>query len=103
MIDTTIPSASATGTESHTPFTEKNIGKIKIAPIKNIKVLANEIRAETFPSERAVNIADAKILKPISRKLRANIGKPSIVMANTLVVGFVKIVKAGLRIIMDNR
>ena len=35
-----------------------------------IKLLKTEISADTFPLEKAVNIAEAKILIPIGKKLR---------------------------------
>ena len=37
-------------------------------PARKMNVLTKEITADTTPFEKAVNIADAKILTPISRK-----------------------------------
>lgn len=37
-----------------------------------IKVLKMEIKADIFPFEKAVNMAEVKIFKPTGRKLIAN-------------------------------
>ena len=68
MIETINPNTSAIGTAIHSPVPFKNRGNIIIAPDKNNKVLENDIRADVFPSERAVNKFEAKTLYPTTKK-----------------------------------
>ena len=75
-----IPAISARGTAIQRPSWPHSNGNNKMAPVKNKKVLAMEIMADTLPSEKAVNMAEAKILKPINKKLMANTGNPSFVI-----------------------
>ena len=75
---------SAKGTISHTPFTPKNLGKINSPITKKTKVLSKESRAEILPFEKAVNIPDAKILKPERRKPMEKILKPFNAISNKL-------------------
>lgn len=72
-----IPSISATGTESQSPVEFKKYGSIIIVPAKNKNVRAKDIIADTRPSEKAVNIDEANILVPISRKPMEYMPKPS--------------------------
>ena len=63
---------SENGMVNQIPFTPRKIGK-RITPIMTrIKLLKTEISADTFPLEKAVNIAEAKILIPIGKKLKEN-------------------------------
>lgn len=72
----TAPNNSAAGTAIHIPISPIILGKIKIEPTIKIKVLAKEIMAEVLPSEKAVNIADEKIPKPIITKANEYMEKP---------------------------
>ena len=58
---------SAKGTTSQTPFTPKIFGNILMPTAKNINVLSKEIKADTFPFEKAVNIPDENILIPSTK------------------------------------
>ena len=79
-------SASARGTASHTPVTPKNFGNIKRKAIINPNVRKNEIIAETFPFDSAVNNAEEKILHPEKRKPKAKIVNPAFVIWNTFLL-----------------
>ena len=72
-----MPITSATGTESQSPNESKKYGSIIIVPVKNKNVLAKDITADTRPSEKAVNIDEANILVPISKKPSEYMPKPS--------------------------
>ena len=63
---------SASGMVNQIPFTPRKIGKRITPMIMRIKLLKTEISADTFPLEKAVNIAEAKILIPIDKKLKEN-------------------------------
>lgn len=63
--------ASAKGMASQTPFTCHKADKIRIPSTVKKKVLEKEMPAEVFPSESAVNSAEAKILIPANRKEKA--------------------------------
>lgn len=75
---TIIARNSANGMASHIPSTPINNGSTNNPVKTNMKVLSNEIIAETFPFERAVNSIDVKILNPINKKLKQNMRNPSI-------------------------
>ena len=80
------------GIANQIPVTENQVGKTsKLSTIKT-KVLIIERRADTFPLDRAVNKADAKILIPVNKKLIENSLNPSSAMAYTAVPSAVKIV-----------
>lgn len=65
--------SSAIGIASHTPFTPNNCGSVnKHNKIKK-KVLRKEIKADIFPFDKAVNMADEYIFIPENRKLKAKI------------------------------
>lgn len=64
------------GTEIQIPVILKNLGNISIPQAINTKVLKNDIIADTFPFENAVNIAVIKILIPAIKKLTPNRIKP---------------------------
>lgn len=95
------PAISARGTAIHNPSCPINNGNSKIEPAKNKNVLAIEIMADTLPSEKAVNMADAKILKPINKKLVAKIGNPSFVIWNNFVLLSVNTPNAGSKTIKE--
>jgi|GEM_PF-5250293 len=57
---------------------------------KNPKVRRKEISADVFPSENAVNIDEANILKPVKRKVMANLAQPSFTICHTLLPDFAK-------------
>ncbi len=50
---------------------------------KNPNVRRNDIRADMRPFEKAVNIDEAKILKPERRNVRVNIFQPSSIILFT--------------------
>ena len=56
--------SSANGTASQTPVIPIMAGSNSILITINIKVLQNEIIADVFPSENAVNMADPNTLIP---------------------------------------
>ena len=56
---------SANGMVNQIPFTPRRIGKRITPMMTRIKLLKTEISADTFPLEKAVNIAEAKILVTI--------------------------------------
>lgn len=60
-MDSIIVNISASGIVNHTPFTLKNLGSTLIPIIIKTNVLKNDIIADVFQSENAVNIPDAKI------------------------------------------
>lgn len=64
------PNVSAIGTASQTPISSNKIGRKRIAPTMKIKVLEKEIMADVFPSEKAVNIEEAKIPNPMMIKAK---------------------------------
>ena len=61
---------SATGMASHTPVTPRIGGSVISESRMNTNVRANEITAEVFPSESAVNSAEEKILNPLNKNAR---------------------------------
>lgn len=65
-------SISAVGIASHIPSTPINKGRSIIAPDIKTNVLINDIIAETLPFERAVNIAEAKMLNPENKNVMEN-------------------------------
>ncbi len=67
---------SAIGTASHTPVIPQIRGNRRIPPASSPNVRINERAAETFPFDKAVNIADVKLFKPQNRKLYEKIVKP---------------------------
>lgn len=90
---------SATGTESQMPTLSMNCGRMRMLADKNRKVRRKEIMADVFPSENEVNIAEAKILKPVNRNETENRYQPSLAIwktslpraANMDISGFFKI------------
>ena len=68
---------SATGMASHTPVTPRIGGSAVSESRMNTNVRANEITAEVFPSESAVNSAEEKILNPLNKNARQKREKPS--------------------------
>ena len=68
---------SARGAASHRPASPQNRGRSKIPPPSRTKVRKKERRADTFPLERAVNIAEVKIFRPQNKKLYEKTEKPS--------------------------
>ena len=60
---------SAIGTANQTPVTPRNTGRTNNPIIINPNVLKNEIVADTFPFDKAVNIEDVKIFIPENKKL----------------------------------
>lgn len=69
-------SSSANGTAIHTPITSKNCGSISKAREINTNVRKIEMIADTFPLDKAVNVADANMLTPQNKKLVGKIRKP---------------------------
>ena len=67
---------SAAGDASHTPVIPKKRGRIRIAPVNNTKVRRKDKNADTFPLDKAVNIADTKIFSPLNKKLKEKIFIP---------------------------
>ena len=64
------------GIASHTPSTPIRKGRtIRLVMIRP-KVRTKEMTADIRPSESAVNSADANMVKPENRKLKANMVKP---------------------------
>lgn len=59
-----IVNSSARGTDSQTPIIPIQIGSSKILITIKTRVRQNEIIAEVLPSEKAVNIEEAKIFTP---------------------------------------
>ena len=55
-------SSSAAGAASQTPSAPNRAVIPKVQATKNRKVRRKEMKAEVFPSEKAVNIAEEKIL-----------------------------------------
>lgn len=76
MSDTNIVSSSANGTAIHTPTTSKNCGSISKATEIKTNVLKVEMIADTFPLDKAVNVAEANMFKPQNKKLIGKIRKP---------------------------
>ncbi len=52
-------------------------GSKRIPPASSPNVRKNERTADTFPFDKAVNIADVKMLNPQNRKLYEKVVKPS--------------------------
>ena len=71
---------SATGTASHTPVIPQMRGSSRMPPVSRPNVRRNERTADSFPFDRAVNIADVKLFKPQNRKLYEKIANPSAAM-----------------------
>ena len=61
---------------SHTPVISKYIGNTSIDITTNTKVLRNDIIAETFPFDRAVNIDEANKFIPMNKNDIENIRRP---------------------------
>ena len=93
--DTNIVSSSASGTAIHIPMTPKYCGSISNATEIKTNVLRVEIIADTFPFDRAVNVADANILKPQNKKLMGKIKKPCLAIWYTDVPFAEKILTSG--------
>ena len=74
------------GIASHTPASFKNPGKIKRRTIINPNVRKKDIAADAFPSDNAVNKAEAKILHPENRKLNEKIEKPLFAISKTFLL-----------------
>lgn len=62
--------------DSHTPVTCKNRGRMNINAVTNPKVRKNDMAADDFPSDIAVNIAEANIFAPENKKLKEKIENP---------------------------
>ena len=62
---------------SHTPVTPSRFGRIISDKMINTQVLPKEIMAEVFPSDKAVNNDEEKILNPLNKKDNAKIRRPS--------------------------
>lgn len=73
---TIIVSSSAIGTASHTPVTPKRLGNVSNNTVINPKVRRNERKADSFPFDNAVNVAEVKIFSPQNRKLKEKIKNP---------------------------
>jgi hypothetical protein len=58
---------SANGTAIHIPLTPIMNGSINRAIKTNTNVLSNEIMAETFPLDSAVNNIEVKIFNPMNK------------------------------------
>ena len=67
---------SANGMVNQMPLTSKNKGNMVI-PMTKTNVLIVEIKTDILPFEKAVNIADAKVLIPTVKKLIENKLNPS--------------------------
>ena len=67
---------SANGTASQTPSTPHISGNIDKNKNMNKNVLKNDMSADTFPFDKAVNIAEEKILKPHNKKEYMKIRSP---------------------------
>lgn len=74
---------SESGILNQTPSIPKKYGSINPNISAKRKVLANEIIADTFPLEKAVNIADAKILIPTNKNAIENNFSPCIASMKT--------------------
>lgn len=73
--------SSAIGTASHMPVTLKTFGSIKRKTVINPNVRKNEMPAETFPFDNAVNSAEENIFHPENRKLKEKIVNPRFVIS----------------------
>lgn len=74
-------SSSASGTAIHKPIMPQMIGSTSSAAVIKTRVRSTEILADILPSDKAVNIAEAKILKPQNRKLMGKIQNPCLAMS----------------------
>ena len=83
--DTNIVSSSANGTAIHIPKTSKNCGSISSATEIKTNVRNVDIIADTFPLDKAVNVAEANILKPQNKKLIGKIRNPCLAIRYTSV------------------
>ena len=68
---------SANGMVNQMPLTSKNKGNMVIPMMTKTNVLIVEIKTDILPFEKAVNIADAKVLIPTVKKLIENKLNPS--------------------------
>lgn len=59
------PNISAIGTAIQTPVLPNIDGRISTAPMMKIKVLEKDMIADVLPSEKAVNMEEEKIPRPI--------------------------------------
>lgn len=80
--------SSASGTASHTPVTLKNLGNARRNTVMNPNVRRNEIAADAFPLDSAVNKADEKILHPENKKLNEKMINPFFVISKTFLLFF---------------
>jgi hypothetical protein len=80
MVQTISDRNSANGIASHIPLTPNNNGNTHSPVNTKTNVLSSEMKADTFPFERAVNNMEVKILIPINKKPIENIRKPSMAM-----------------------
>ncbi len=83
MAQTIIDRNSANGTAIQIPFTPLINGSNNNPDNTNINVRSNEIIAETFPFDSAVNNIEQKMFNPMNKKLIQNIRNPSIDMLYT--------------------
>ena len=67
---------SAIGTVNHTAATPKYVGKKSKPIIIKPNVLRKEMKADTFPLDKAVKVADVKMFIPINRKWNKKIVNP---------------------------
>ena len=68
---------SETGTAIHTPVIPRIRGRISKHMTRKNRVLANDMMADTFPLDKAVNIPEDIILIPLNKKFIAKIRKPT--------------------------
>ena len=74
---------SDNGTASQTPFTPNSMGRVSNPIVIKQNVLKKEIIAETFPLDKAVKIAEEKILNPQNKKLIGKIKNPFLAISYT--------------------
>lgn len=58
---------SAIGTASQMPFTPIKYGRMSIFAVIKTNVRTNEMTADIFPSENAVNMEEANIFMPANK------------------------------------
>ena len=68
--------SSAIGTANHTPVTPKTFGNVSNNTVISPKVRRNDKIADSFPFDKAVNVAEVKIFSPQNRKLKGKIKNP---------------------------
>lgn len=69
--------ASAAGTAIQTPVISRNFGRSIRNRVIRPKVLKNEISADTFPLDNAVNMEEVKIFIPQNRNAAGKMRMPS--------------------------